>query len=123
MTVACGCTKHVRFEVDLARVKDFDWDGSVVLTKRYQGLFVGWQTDSVSIQGSHGRSVEIATGSVGGSKTWPTVRLLSDNDESERVMVTVRHLPSGVRVLLGSRYKRHDLQWLPSGADPVDAGQ
>jgi hypothetical protein len=59
MTV--GCTTWHRYEIDLSHVKDFDWDGKVIIKNSDHGFFAGWKVEEVAVRSRDGRVVELDT--------------------------------------------------------------
>lgn len=85
--LACGCATIERFEIDLAEVEDFDWNGKVRVTVQNHGLFAGWKVEHVELGSDDDTAVSLNT-----TRIKPVVHLIGDpkQHQSSNAKVTIR---------------------------------
>ena len=57
---AVGCTLPQRYTIDVDKIEgceDFDWNGRVIVTKTYKGIFTGYTVDLIKIESRDGRAM------------------------------------------------------------------
>jgi hypothetical protein len=83
---ASGCVTEHRYEIDLSKVKDFEWNGQLRITQRYHGLFEGWKVDHIELFSADDTAVAVNT-----ADREPTVYLIGEPSSHEPAKVLVLH--------------------------------
>ncbi|HKQ49161.1 MAG TPA: hypothetical protein VJZ71_13905 [Phycisphaerae bacterium] len=102
LAVMGGCTTWHRYEVDLSRLKDFDWDGKIIVKNRDHGFFAGWKTEEVAVQSRDGRIVELDTRHRGR----PDVTLVGDPSVHKADVVIIRKESNNIFEVLPEKARR-----------------
>ena len=80
--VIIGCAQTHRYEVDVSKIKDFEWNGQVRITRTNYGFLRGCDVHHVELGSKDGRAVSLNT-----ANPRPEVHLIGDPDSHEPVKV------------------------------------
>lgn len=97
-----GCSWVTRRQIVETRVDDFHWNGTMRVTKRYDGRIDGWSIERVELASDDGRRLEVTTSDVAFTVRRPFDRARSRTETVKGAVTRDLSLPQVPR---GWRYE------------------
>ncbi len=85
LVTTSGCAATKRYEIDLTKVKVFEWNGKLRVTIQDNGLFSGWHPEYVELFSDNGGAISVKT-----RHAEPEIYLIGDRDRHGSATIVTR---------------------------------